>query len=252
MSAAIPAVPFGRLTVVEWRKQLDTRAGRWLLMTIAIVTAAVLAIMAAVNGGNHSFGGFLVGTSTPLLILLPIVGVLAATAEWSQRTALVTFTLEPRRTRVGLAKLLSAMGSGAGFFAVAVGLAALAHLAVVTLRGADVAWELQGQLVPGMLLLIVLGMAQGVGFGLLLLNTPAAIVTLLVLPTVFGIVGSLVPGMADVLPWIDLGTAGEPLLLGDSLSGEGWARIATAAGIWVVVPLVLGLVRVARSEIRSA
>jgi len=251
-TAAVSPVPFTRLTAVEWRKQLDTRAGRWLLITIGIVTAGVLAIMANVDGGNHSFGGFLVGTSTPMLILLPIVGVLAATAEWSQRTALVTFTLEPRRTRVGVAKLLSAMGSGVAFFAVAVGLAALAHLAVVGFRDADAAWSLQGELVAGMLLLIVIGMAQGVGFGLLLLNTPAAIVTLLVLPTAFGVLGSLEPAMTDVLPWIDLGTAGEPVLLGEPMAGGDWARLATATAIWAGVPLVLGMLRVSRSEVRSA
>jgi ABC-2 type transport system permease protein len=243
---------FATLTLVEWRKQLDTRAGRWMLAVIAIVTAGVLAVMVAVNGGNHSFGAFVVGTTTPMAMLLPIVGVLAATSEWSQRTALVTFTLEPRRTRVGLAKVVAAIGSGLALLVLTVGLAALAHLLVVAFRDADPAWDVTARAVLYLALSVVLFMAQGVGFGLLLRSTPAAIVTLLLLPTLFGLLGGLVPGMADVLPWIDLGTAGEPLLFGSALDGEGWAQLGTATLIWVVAPLAGGLWRTARSEISSS
>lgn len=251
-SPDVRPVSFATLTLVEWRKQLDTRAGRWLLAVIAILTAAVLAVMMAVNGGNHSFSAFLVGTTTPMAMLLPIVGVLAATAEWSQRTALVTFTLEPRRTRVGLAKVVGAIGSGIALLALSVGLAALAHLVVVLFRDADPAWDVTGRAVALLALSVVLFMAQGVGFGLLLRSTPAAIVTLLLAPTLLGVVGSLVPGMADVLPWIDLGTAGEPLLFGGDLDGAGWAHLGTASLLWVVAPLVGGLWRVRHSEISSS
>ncbi|PZR53077.1 hypothetical protein DNL40_08700 [Xylanimonas oleitrophica] len=245
-------VSFLTLTLVEWRKQLDTRAGRWLLVVIGIITAAVLTIMAIVNGGNHSFQAFLLGTSTPMSMLLPIVGVLAATSEWSQRTALVTFTLEPRRMRVGLAKLVSALASAVVFFAAAVVLAALAHLAVVLFRDVDPAWSLDLGVVGGMLLLAVLGMAQGIGFGLLLLNTPLAIVSLLLLPAVFSLVVMLIPAVQDALPWIDLGTSGQVLLMGQPVDGEGWAQLATSSLIWVVAPLVGGLFRVATREVKSA
>ena len=39
-----PAIPFSRLVKVELRKMVDTRAGRWLLISIAGLTALVLAI----------------------------------------------------------------------------------------------------------------------------------------------------------------------------------------------------------------
>ncbi|MCA5894465.1 ABC transporter permease [Isoptericola sp. NEAU-Y5] len=251
-TTTVKPLTFATLTHVEWRKQLDTRAGRWLLIVIAIVTAAVLAIMMAVNGGDHSFSAFVVGTTTPMALLLPIVGVLAATSEWSQRTALVTFTLEPRRTRVGFAKVVSAIGSGLALLVLSIGLAALAHLLVVTFRDATPAWDVSVQDVAYLALSVVLFMIQGVGFGLLLRSTPVAIVTLLLLPTLFGIVGGLVPAMATVLPWIDLGTAGEPLLFGGTIDAEGWAQLTTATLLWVVAPLTGGLWRVARSEITSA
>ena len=44
-------------------------------------------------------------TQTPQKILLPVLGILAITSEWSQRTGLVTFTLAPNRGRVLLAKV---------------------------------------------------------------------------------------------------------------------------------------------------
>jgi hypothetical protein len=244
-------IPFLTLALVEWRKQLDTRAGRWLLITIGVITAAVLVITGAVGDGDVPFGGFLIGSVTPMAMLLPIVGILAATSEWSQRTGLVTFTLEPRRTRVGLAKLVSAVTSGLVFFAAALAVAALAHLWVVTFRGADASWDVPLDVVLGALALVLLGMAQGVGFGLVTMNTPVAIVSYLFIPTLFSIVGSLITAVRDAMPWIDLGTAGEPILMGTA-GGQEWAQLATASLIWVVLPLVGGLLRVARSEIKSA
>jgi len=32
--------------------------------------------------------------------LLPVLGIMAVTSEWTQRTGLVTHTLEPRRSRI--------------------------------------------------------------------------------------------------------------------------------------------------------
>ncbi|GAB3160780.1 hypothetical protein GCM10027059_09480 [Myceligenerans halotolerans] len=248
---AISAVPFTRLTLVEWRKQLDTRAGLWLLISIALITAAVLAVMAFIGEGATSFEAFYFGTSIPMGLLLPVVGILAATSEWSQRTGLITFTLEPRRTRVGLAKLVAALGSGVAFFAVAVGLAAVFHLAVVAFTDADAAWTIPAGAVWGGLLLTVLSMAQGVAFGALIQNTAGAIVAFFALPTAFGLIGSLIAAVRDAMPWIDLATAGEPVLYGDAMTGQQWAQLATASAIWIVAPLVLGLIRVARREINS-
>ncbi|WP_418275598.1 ABC transporter permease [Isoptericola jiangsuensis] len=255
----VKAVPFSRLVLVEWRKQLDTRAGRWLLIVIAIVTAGVMLLMGAVGSGDVSFEAFLIGTTTPLGMLLPIVAILAATSEWSQRTALTTFTLEPRRLRVIGAKTLSAVGSGVGFYLVAVGLAALAHLWVVSFRGADADWDVT-RLTYGTLLMVVLWMIGGIAFGLAFLSTPMAIVTYLVLPVVVSTVALFVTAWADVWPWIDLSTAAAPLAvdpdlaveMGMSSGGEMWAQIATATLIWVGLPMAIGVWRVLRGEIKTA
>lgn len=244
------AIPFSRLALVEWRKQLDTRAARWLLISIALLTAAVLAVTAWVDG-LRSFESLYSGTSIPLGLLLPVVGILAATSEWSQRTGIVTFTLEPRRVRVGLAKLVSALGSGLVFAVVAIGLAAATHLAVVAFSDVPPAWEVPAGALWGGLLMTLLSMAQGVAFGTLIRNTAGAIVAYFALPTAFGIAGSLIPAAQEAMPWIDLGAASDPLLYG-AATAQQWAQLATAAAIWIVLPLVLGLIRIARAEISSA
>ncbi|ACZ29801.1 hypothetical protein Xcel_0762 [Xylanimonas cellulosilytica DSM 15894] len=250
-AAQSTGVPFGRLLRVEWRKQLDTRAGRWLLITIAAVTAVLLAIQAVWGSSEITFEILLGVTASPLSLLLPVVGILAATQEWSQRTGLVMFVLEPRRVRVGVAKLVAALLTGAVAVVVAVALTAATYALLVAFRDVDPQWSVDSVLVSGFGLSIMLAMVQGVAFGLVLQNTPAAIVTYFVLPTVFAF-GGAISAFADVWPWLDLNSAMSPLFMGDALVGTDWAHLGTASAIWVVAPLVAGLVRLNRSEIKSA
>jgi hypothetical protein len=92
---------------------------------------------------------------------------------------------------------------------------------------------------------------QGFAFGLVFMNTAAAIVVYFILPTVWSILFGLVGWLADIAPWVDLGTATAPIFEGE-LTGRDWAHIAVASLIWVVLPLALGLWRLTRSEVKSA
>jgi hypothetical protein len=242
-------VPLTRLISVEGRKQLDTRAGRWLLITIAVVTAIVLVVLLFVNGGKHSFRELLLATVTPQALLLPIVGILAVTSEWSQRAALVTFTLEPRRGRVAAAKTISALLVAVIALAAAVVLAALAHLGSIAFRGAEVGWSVPAPVLAGFALMLLLGVAQGVGFGMLLLNTPAAIVSYLLLPTLWSVLGGMVASLKTAAGWLDLTTTMQPLLEG-SMTGNQWLRLGTSTAVWVLLPLAAGLWRITRSEVK--
>ncbi len=243
------AVPFTRLVRLETRKQLDTRAGRWLLISIAAIIATALTIMFFNNGGEHPFGDYLQATTMPMALILPVVGVLAVTSEWSQRTGLVTFALEPRRMRVGWAKLVSALLVGVAAYALSFVLAVVAHQAAITLRGVEGDWQMQGLALLGAGLFVLLGVAQGVAFGMLLRNTPAAIVLLFVLPTAWGILGGLVDWIGTAAQWLDLNVTMQPLFTG-SLTGEQWAQLGTSAGVFVIAPLVVGLWTLARSEVK--
>src|SRR5918993_3472802 len=110
---ATPRVTLARLVEVELRKLGDTRAGRWLLITIGVITLAAITIYFLTSPpSNRTFIGFTSFAATPQGFLLPVLGILLVTSEWSQRTALVSFTLEPHRWRLIAAKVLASLLAG--------------------------------------------------------------------------------------------------------------------------------------------
>lgn len=244
-------VPFARLTAVELRKMADTKAGLWLLGLIVGITAVFMVIFFFVaDSEDRIFGNFIGIAATPQGFLLPVLGILLVTSEWSQRTAMVTFALEPSRPRVILAKVVAAVLLGVGAFVAAVLIGTLATL----VGGADDGFE--GLKLSVFLLffgLQVLSVLQGLAYGLILLNTPAAIVAFFVLPIASSIVFNLVPGLADSAPWLDLGTAQQPLFEagnGQDLTGDQYAQLGTTSLIWIVLPFVAGWFRVMRAELK--
>lgn len=244
-------IPFTRLCAVELRKQLDTRAGRALLIIIAAVTALILIPFLLLGDANDlTFTSFIEAAVTPQMMILPVIGIMAATSEWSQRTGMTTFALEPRRTRVVAAKLLSALGLGVASFVVAIVFAAVTNLAAITFRDAPGTWSIEWSLVGGAGLLEMLVIAQGVAFGLLLLNTPAALVTYYILPTVWTILLSVISWLEKPAQWLDMSVASMSLMMPEGMSGDGWAKLAVATAVWVGLPFVLGTLRVLRREVK--
>lgn len=246
-----PQIPFSRLVAVELRKTADTRAGRWLLAAIVAITAVFMGIFFfVVDSSERIFGNFIAIASTPQGFLLPVLGILLVTSEWSQRTAMVTFALMPSRSKVIAAKTVAALILGFTVFVVAIVTAALATL----FGGADGGFEgLSLTLFLLFLALQLLTILQGLAYGLILLNTPAAIVVFFVLPIASSIVFNLVSGLRDAAPWVDLGTAQQPLFSsfeGTTLTGEQYAQLGTTALIWIVVPFVAGWFRVMRAEVK--
>lgn len=243
-------IPFARLVRVEIRKQFDTLAGRWFLIAIGLIIAGVITIMLFVEDGNHSYSDYLMSTSTPLAVLVPVLGILTATSEWSQRTAMTTFSLEPRRGRVVLAKIVSTLFIGVVAFALAMVLAAAGRLAADVFRGADVPWGLDWVVVLALFLVLMFSVAQGLAFGLALLNTPAAIVAYFVVPALLGMLGALVSWFGDVAEWIDPSVTMTPLMSGQMPAGDEWSRIGVSMAIWIGVPLAIGVWRVLRREVK--
>lgn len=240
--------PFGRLVGVELRKMADTRAGLWLMIAIALITAAIVVIFFfAADQSERTFENFIGMTATPQGFLLPIMGILLVTSEWSQRTALTTFSLTPSRAKVVAAKTVAAVLLGLAAVVVAVAIAALATL----VGGADDPW---GTFTLAMFakfaLLQLMTIIQGLAFGLILLNSPAAIVLYFVLPIGFSIVANVWGALRDVAAWIDLGTAQGPLFDTVALGGEEWAQLGTASLIWIILPFLAGLWRVLRAEVK--
>jgi ABC-type transport system involved in multi-copper enzyme maturation permease subunit len=249
-------VPFGRLVSVELRKLADTRAGRWLLISIAALTLLVLIIQMSVVLGQDlhpKFLDFLQGMNTPMGILLPVLGVMSVTSEWSQRTAMVTFTLEPSRVRVVVAKLVSILIIAVVALAIGLVLGSLANLLYGALSGNPVIWGSFAKYAAYYLLLYVFGMVTGFAFGSVFLNSPAGIVVYFVysfvLPGLLVLAGTLMDWFEKVRPWIDFNNDQNDLIDG-TIHGTGWPHLLVSGLLWMVLPLVIGVWRIRRAEVK--
>jgi ABC-2 type transport system permease protein len=241
-------VPIGRLTGVELRKLSDTRAGMWLLIVIALASVATgLIQLFASNDADQTFQQFATFAQLPAGILLPVLGILSMTSEWSQRTALTTFTLVPQRGRVLTAKLLANVVIALVAAATTFAFAAVFNL-IATGMGGDGSWSIGWQLVAQCVLLQVLFVLMGAAFGGLLMNTPLAIVGFFALPMVWTILGAAISSLQKAASWLDINTTTGPLADHALTSGE-WSKLGVSAAVWVVVPLVAGAARMLRREV---
>ncbi len=252
----ITRVPFRRLVAVEHRKLVDTRAGRGLAVVIAVLTLLTLVgalLVAARTDLDLGLRLLLQVATVPAGLLLPVLGILSVTGEWTQRTHMVTFALEPRRARVVAAKLVTGVLVALLVTAAVMGLAALAHLVESGLLGGPTDWSLPLAAAAGHLAVQVLGLLTGFAFGMLLLSTPAAIVVYVafayLLPTVLTAVAAVVTGAADVIVWFDFAAA-QTALADGAMTVRGWAHLATSGAIWFLLPLGLGLARVMRADVK--
>ncbi len=244
-----PRVRFSRLVSVELRKALDTRAGRWFTASILLLCLVVVLIFAfAAPEGSTAYSDVLGVSGAVLGYFLPVLLILMVTSEWSQRTGLTTFTLEPHRGRVVGAKLCAGLVLGAGLIVVAALVAALGTL----IGGGE--WSLTADVVvKGFLVANLIGILTGFAIGMLLMNSAAAIVVYfiysLVLPIAVGILSAFQQWFADLAPWVEFNTA-QGLLFQDEgpPSGEVVAQLLVSGTIWLVIPFGIGLLRLLRAE----
>ncbi len=244
-SAGVRNTPLWKLTVVELRKVADTRAGAWLLAIVGLLAVAVVVIVAiAGDATDLTFAGLLAPTVLPGAILLPVLGILSVTSEWSQRTALTTFALVPRRSRTAVAKLLAALVLALLSISACIAAAAVANL----FAGGDGSWHIPAFYLGRVALYQVLYVLLGLAFGMLLMSPSLAIVLYFVLPTAWSILGSLISALRTTSEWLDLSvTAG--LLLENEMTGRSWARLGASVALWVLTPMIVGLIRLRRREV---
>jgi ABC-2 type transport system permease protein len=241
------APTLSRLVLVELRKSTDTRAGRWLIGSLAAVAiAGVVLVLVFAKASDQEFGDFLFTAQLPVGLLLPVLGILSMTSEWSQRTALATFALVPVRTRVLTAKLLGLISLALALVAASV-LTAVIATAIASANGGG-HWGSVAEIIARVMLFQCLAVLTGAGFGLALLNAPGALVAFFLLPSVLSAVVSLISVLQNPATWLDLVT-NTTHLLGDDLSAGVWGRMAVSVAVWGVLPLVVGGWRVVRRDV---
>ena len=261
--SATSAVPFPRLVSVETRKMVDTRAGRWLVGITAGVLVLAAGIIITISVFDDAFSMTLAdwqGVFTFLTtLLLPTLAIMSVTQEWSQRTGLVTFALEPHRLRVVLAKLTAVALLALMTLVLAAVVAAAGHAALAA-TGDDVSWSLDATDLAWTLYLQLVYFLMAFGLAMVFLSTPGAIVVYyivaLVLPqVVYGMVYFLLSWGPDVVPWLDLGYAvaafrGQMPEVPSGTPELGVGPILTTFALWVVLPFATGLRRILRTELK--
>jgi ABC-2 type transport system permease protein len=254
--AAIPRIPLLRLTQVELRKMFDTRSGFWLLASILITALlATLAVILFAADGELTYSTFLTAIAFPMSIILPLIAILSITSEWSQRSGLTTFTLVPHRSRVILAKAIASVTVGVLAMLLAFPIGALGNLANAATTGGGLVWDvdlLDGTyLVLGNVLSLLIGFMLGV---LIRASTPAIVAYFIysfVLPGGFLLLANSQDWFRTLQPWTDVTYAQSPLYaMNGPLTGEQWANIGFTGVIWLVIPLIIGLRFVVRSEVK--
>lgn len=247
----VSGIPLSRLVRVELRKMLDTTAGRWFIASIGLVILAFVLIQFIWgNDEFRSYENFFGAGIGPLAYLLPILGIMSVTAERSQRTAMTTYALEPRRGRVLLAKVIAAYLMGVVAFLLAAGLGAGAHLASITVHDTTAAWGIGWATVFGFALELLIRVGIGLAFGMLLLNTAGAIVAYLLVPIIWTMLNQMIPALQGAAEWLDFNLTTSPLYDTTGMTGEQWAQLGTSIGLWLVLPMILGIWRMLRSEVK--
>lgn len=248
-------IPMSRLVRVELRKSFDTRSGFWLLMSVGIL--AVIATTATILFAPDdaiTYDTFGAAIGFPMAVVLPMIAVLSITSEWSQRTGLTSFTLVPHRGRVVTAKLAVALSVGVVSMLLAFGVGALGNLLGAAVVGVDPVWDIAAADFAGLVLFQVFNMLIGFMLGVLLRNSPAAIVGYFVysfvLTTVTEVLSATQDWFADIRPWVDFNYAQGGLTDASAMTGESWAQLGVTGLFWLAIPLAVGLWAVLRSEVK--
>lgn len=237
-----------RLVAVELRKMVDTRAGFWLQVAMVALTVVVVVVRLFVgDAADHTFQSVLDAGLQPAAILLPVLGILLVTAEWSQRTGLITFALVPVRLRVLVAKLIASLVLA--FAALAMSIAVISAGVFVSSPGVEATWSDVAPLIGQSAVYLTAGVVMGVAFGALLLAPAPAIVLRFVLPTAWMAVASL-PAFSGVASWTDTARTLGHMTAG-VMSATQWAQAGTSLVIWMVVPLLIGAWRITHRDVSA-
>jgi len=248
-------IPTTRLVKVELRKMFNTRSGFWILISIGVLSViATGAVIIFAPDSAVTYESFTSAIGLPMSVILPMIAILAVTSEWSQRSGLTTFTLVPSRGRVIGTKAIATVLVGLASMAVALAVGALGNLAGSALAGVDTVWDVSLSTALQIVLGDLVGMAIGFTLGVVLRASAPAIVgyfvVSFVLPGVLALLALVREWFLDLQPWIDWNYTQAELFYGHTNTGKEWAMLGSTTMIWIVIPLVVGLLFLRRSEVK--
>ncbi len=248
-------IPTTRLVKIELRKMFNTRSGFWMLLSIGVLSViATGAVLIFAPDSEIAYENFAAAIGFPMSVILPMIAILGVTSEWSQRSGLTTFTLVPSRGRVIGAKAFATFVVGVVSTAVAFAVGAVGNLLGSTIMGLDTVWDVSPAAAAQILLGNLVGMAIGFTLGVVLRNSSAAIVgyfvVSFVMPGILVLLAQVRDWFGDLQPWIDWNDTQVALFENGTDTAREWAMLASTTAIWIVLPLVIGLHFLRRSEVK--
>jgi ABC-type transport system involved in multi-copper enzyme maturation permease subunit len=232
----------------------DTRSGFWLMASIAITALiATGAVILFASDDSLTYNNFAAAIGFPMAVILPIVAILSVTGEWSQRSGLTTFTLVPHRGRVIFAKAVSAVGVAVVSMLLAFSIGAIGNIVGSGIAGVPTVWDITAAHMADIVLANVLGLLMGFMLGVLIRSSAGAIVAYFVysfvLPMLAALLAQSQTWFRHLQPWVDFNFAQSAMFNG-SLSAHQWAHLGVTSLAWLVVPTLVGVGLVMRSEVK--
>ena len=244
-TAVIPAQRFTTQIRVETRKLIDTRGGLAVIGTILATCLFALIWLASQAKYGATYHRYSTGAANIVAYLIPVVTLLAMTAEWTQRTALTTFTLSPRRGRVLGAKFIAATAVSVAVLTVVLVLAAGATALGGALHG-HASWGHMGADIRSYFIIMFLEVVMAAAFAALAGQTAVALVAYFIAPTAWAAFAANVLGGSA--RWFDIFATYDRLASDHPLDHIG--QTVTSIACWIAVPAVLGIRRSLHREIK--
>ena len=239
----------------EWIK-LRTARSNLVLLILAATVPVVFTLLITLSipetdlDENDLFGLLLAGAHIGY-ILLGVLGVLVIGQEYRHNTIRVTFTADPRRGRVMMAKSIVVLATGLVVGAIATVFSYALGNAVLTSRGLDIPLDggTQARAAAGSVLLFALYGLVGLGLGAIIRATAGAITLLIVWPIIAeGLIGGFFPKIGRWLPFMagdQLTSTRSSLDTTEALSPRSGGLVFT---VFALVVVLIGAVFVTRRD----
>lgn len=232
----------------EWIK-LRTVRMNLVLFIIAVAFPVIVSILVASLGDitdlrASDVAGLVTGSSVVTALLLGVVGAVSISAEFAHGTIRPTFAATPRRMRVLISKAVVTAVFAIVAETLVVAFCFLVSSAIASSRGATVSLDGQPEAraaLIGIVVFAVIVSLLGLGLGMVIRNTPAAVAVLILWPLVVENIILLILSAAGVdhpqkfLPYISGFGLGDP----NAADSDRLSRVAGGVYFAAVTAAVL-------------
>src|SRR5699024_973335 len=233
---------------IDLRSYLDTR-GAAILLTLSVLLLVGFAALgglvqpAVIPDGTSDVEFTFMVLSLPLSLIIPVIAVMMAAGEWSDRSLQITFLQRPGRSWVLASKLIAATVVSAVLVALSIGLAAATTWIGGGLMGEGAVFSGLEDVLTTHLLVIAAALLFSLAMGILLQSTVISLVVAIGLPFVISTAGTLAMAfgselISDIIRAVDLSAAAAALG-----NGEAGAFELLPLVLLVIVPAALGVRR---------